>query len=161
MKKLIAFVLTWVCVLALAGCGKNDTYKVGITVPAGSTEAFVYSDEEILATGKKIIINCGYIGKCPCFQEVNAEIEKHFSVKVDDTDSQYTHPEQSDCYLLVPSAMGGLSVSMSNYSVNGNRTTAIYAVYNSIDKRILKKVELCIENEDSEEDFRIVYARKV
>ena len=59
MKKLIAFVLTWVCVLALAGCGKNDTYKVGITVPSGSTEAFVYSDEEILATGKKIIINCG------------------------------------------------------------------------------------------------------
>lgn len=59
MKKLIAFVLTWVCVLALAGCGKNDTYKVGITVPAGSTEAFVYSDEEILATGKKIIIHCG------------------------------------------------------------------------------------------------------
>jgi len=59
MKKLITLVLTLVCVLALAGCGENDTYKVIITVPAGSTEAFVYSDEEISATGKKITISSG------------------------------------------------------------------------------------------------------
>ena len=59
MKKLIALVLALVCVLALAGCGKNDTYKIRITVPAGSTEAFVYSDEEISATGKKITISSG------------------------------------------------------------------------------------------------------
>lgn len=59
MKKLIAPVLALVCVLALAGCGENDTYKVRITVPAGSTEAFVYSDEEISATGKKITISSG------------------------------------------------------------------------------------------------------
>lgn len=59
MKKLIALVLGLVCVLALAGCGKNDTYKIKITVPAGSTEAFVYSDEEISAIGKKITISSG------------------------------------------------------------------------------------------------------
>lgn len=59
MKKLIALVLALVCVLALAACGKNDTYKIRITVPAGSTEAFVYSDEEISATGKKITISSG------------------------------------------------------------------------------------------------------
>lgn len=56
MKKLMAFVLAFVCVLALAGCGKSDTYKIRITVPAGSTEAFVYSDEEISPKGNKIII---------------------------------------------------------------------------------------------------------
>ena len=28
MKKLIALVLTLACVLALTGCGKNDTYKM-------------------------------------------------------------------------------------------------------------------------------------
>lgn len=43
----------------LAGCGKKDNYKISITVPAGSTEAFVYSDEEISATGKKITISSG------------------------------------------------------------------------------------------------------
>ena len=59
MKKLIALVLALVCVLSFAGCGKNETYKVRITVPAGSTEAFVYSDEEISATGKKITISSG------------------------------------------------------------------------------------------------------
>lgn len=59
MKKLIALVLAFVCVLALAGCGKSETYTISITVPAGSTEAFVYSDEEISAIGKKITISSG------------------------------------------------------------------------------------------------------
>ncbi len=59
MKKLIALILTLVCVLALSGCGKNDTYKIRITVPAGSTEPFAYSDEEISATGNKITIYSG------------------------------------------------------------------------------------------------------
>lgn len=59
MKKLIALVLSFVCVLSLVGCGKNDTYKIRITVPAGNIEAFVYSDEEISATGKKITISSG------------------------------------------------------------------------------------------------------
>ena len=59
MKKLIALVLVLVCVLGLVGCGKNDTYKLRITVPAGSMEAFVYSDEEISAIGKKITISSG------------------------------------------------------------------------------------------------------
>lgn len=59
MKKLIVLVLALACVLALAGCGQNGTYKIRITVPAGSTEAFVYSDEEISAIGKKITISSG------------------------------------------------------------------------------------------------------
>ena len=59
MKKLITLVLVLLSVLSLLGCEKNGTYKVRITVPAGSTETFVYSDEEILATGKKITISSG------------------------------------------------------------------------------------------------------
>ncbi len=59
MKKVIASVLVLVCVIALTGCGKNSTYKIRITVPAGSTEAFVYSDEEISATNDKITIWSG------------------------------------------------------------------------------------------------------
>ena len=59
MKKLIAFVSALLCMLALAACQKNDIYRIGITIPAGSTEAFVFSDEEISATGKKIIISSG------------------------------------------------------------------------------------------------------
>ena len=65
MKKLIALVLALACVLALTGCGKNDTYKIKIVVPAGSTEEivyqedFVYSDEEISPIGNKITIYSG------------------------------------------------------------------------------------------------------
>lgn len=59
MKKWIALCLALVFILALAGCGKNDTYKIRITVPAGSTEDFVYSDEEISPIGDKITISCG------------------------------------------------------------------------------------------------------
>ena len=56
MKKLIA--LFMVCVLALAGCGK-DTFAISITVPAGSQGEFVFADEEICPTGKKITVSCG------------------------------------------------------------------------------------------------------
>ena len=65
MKKLMALVLTLICVLGLVGCGKNDTYKIKITVPAGSTEEiiyqedFAYSDEEISPTGNTITICSG------------------------------------------------------------------------------------------------------
>lgn len=59
MKKIITLVLTMICILALVSCGKNDTYTISITVPAGSTEEFVYSDEETSATGNKIIISSG------------------------------------------------------------------------------------------------------
>ena len=59
MKKLTVWLLAVSCILALAGCAKNDTCRIKITIPAGSTEAFVYSDEEISATGNKIIISAG------------------------------------------------------------------------------------------------------
>lgn len=65
MKRLIALVLTWVCVLSLTGCGQSDTYQIGITIPAGSTEKiiyqeyFAYSDEEISPTGNTITISSG------------------------------------------------------------------------------------------------------
>ena len=51
------------CVLVLSACGKDDTHKISITVPAGTTgefiyqEDFIYSDEEISPTGNKITIS--------------------------------------------------------------------------------------------------------
>lgn len=59
MKKIVAVILSIVFVFALTGCNGTETYKIKITIPAGSTEAFVYSDEEISPTGKKIIISSG------------------------------------------------------------------------------------------------------
>ena len=60
MKKLMALLVTFSCLLALPGCGtKGEKYTIEIMIPAGSTEAFVYSEDAIRPTGKKIIISSG------------------------------------------------------------------------------------------------------
>ena len=62
MKKLVAIVLALLCVLSLVGCGKNNTYEIGIVVSpdeievGGYQEELDYSDEEISPIGNKIII---------------------------------------------------------------------------------------------------------
>lgn len=57
MKKLLVFLSALACILALAGCGMGGTYKIAFTVPAGSMEEFILSEEEISATGNKIRIS--------------------------------------------------------------------------------------------------------
>ena len=47
MKRLIAFILTLVCMLGLVGCSTQKEYAIRVVVPAGSQGEFVYSDEEI------------------------------------------------------------------------------------------------------------------
>lgn len=65
MKKLIALGLAVVCIISLVSCGKKDTYMIGITIPADSTEEivyqeiFLYSDEEISPISNKITISSG------------------------------------------------------------------------------------------------------
>jgi len=59
MKNCIAILLSFLCILFLAGCGKKETHEIEIMVPAGSEEPFVYSDEEICPTGDKITIMAG------------------------------------------------------------------------------------------------------
>ena len=92
---------------------------------------------------------------------VNSEIEKHFAVKVDGSASEFTDPENADHYLLTPNARGLMGVVMKDHAVDGNRSTAIYVLYDSISGAIFRKAELCIENEDSEEDFKIIYVREI
>lgn len=47
MKRLIAFILTLVCVWGLVGCSMQSDYAIRIVVPAGSQGEFAYSDEEL------------------------------------------------------------------------------------------------------------------
>ena len=46
MKKYVVLILMILFVLPLTACGKGDKHVIEIMVPAGSTEAFVYSEEE-------------------------------------------------------------------------------------------------------------------
>ena len=49
MKKCFVLILMNIFILTLTACSKSDKYEIEITVPAGSQEAFVYSEEEIMA----------------------------------------------------------------------------------------------------------------
>ena len=59
MKKCFVLFLMSTFILTLTACSKSDKYEIEITVPAGSQEAFVYSEEEIMATGNEITIWSG------------------------------------------------------------------------------------------------------
>ena len=59
MKKCFVLFLMSIFILTLTACSKSDKYEIEITVPAGSQEAFVYSEEEIMATGNEITIWSG------------------------------------------------------------------------------------------------------
>jgi len=59
MKKYVVLILMILFVLPLTACGKDDKHVIEIMVPAGSTEAFVYSEEEIMANGNQITICSG------------------------------------------------------------------------------------------------------
>lgn len=105
-----------------------------------------------------------YLERCQiCIPKeiVNDTIKNHFAIEINSTNSRYTHPEQSDCYLLTPSVAGNLSVVMKDYVKEGNRSKATYALFDSIDKSIYSILEICIENENSKDEFRIIYARKI
>ena len=59
MKKYISIILSMLFIFSLLGCGKKEKYEIEILVPAGSTEAFIYSDAEIRPIGNKITIWSG------------------------------------------------------------------------------------------------------
>ena len=53
MKKLLVFLL---CCLVLTACG-NQTYRLEILIPAGSTEGIFLTEEEICPKGEKITVS--------------------------------------------------------------------------------------------------------
>ena len=59
MKKYIRIILSIVVSLMFVGCGKKEKHEIEILIPAGSTEAFVYSETEIRPVGNKITIWSG------------------------------------------------------------------------------------------------------
>ena len=59
MKKYIRIILSIVVSLMFVGCSKKEKHEIEILIPAGSTEAFVYSEAEIRPVGNKIAIWSG------------------------------------------------------------------------------------------------------
>lgn len=59
MKKYFALVVALIFILGLAGCDSSQKHTVEIIIPAGSTEAFVYADEEISPQKHTLKISAG------------------------------------------------------------------------------------------------------
>ena len=59
MKKFTSIILSMLFIISLVGCGKKEKYEIEILVPTGSTETFVYSEEEIRPIRNKITIWSG------------------------------------------------------------------------------------------------------
>ncbi len=83
MKKYLAMVFVCICAFFLAACGKQETYEIEILIPAGSTEAFVYSDEEICPTGDTITISAGagIASTEAILKPVNEELEMEYTAE--------------------------------------------------------------------------------
>lgn len=65
MKKIMSFVLVLAVVLSFTGCGKYQEHQIKITIPAGTTEEFVYqedfiySEEEISTNKDTLTVSVG------------------------------------------------------------------------------------------------------
>lgn len=59
MKKFLATLLILATILTLSACGRKEPYVIGIQIPAGSTEEYVFSDTEFYASSKNVIISSG------------------------------------------------------------------------------------------------------
>lgn len=59
MKKLVITVLILVYVLGLTSCVSKEPYTIEFTIPPGSSDGFIYSDQEISPNRNKLIIRAG------------------------------------------------------------------------------------------------------
>ena len=57
MKKFTAIILSLTMLLILASCGKRNSFDITITIPAGSTDEYVYASGEISPTKDVIVIS--------------------------------------------------------------------------------------------------------
>lgn len=57
MKKILVMVLVIMSLLLFASCGKSDSCKIEFTIPAGNSETFIFSDQEISPIGNEITLS--------------------------------------------------------------------------------------------------------
>ena len=60
MKKILIFMILLLLVFSFSGCN-GEKQEIVITIPAGSMESFVFSEEVFEATKDKIIVTAGAV----------------------------------------------------------------------------------------------------
>ena len=59
MKRIMAAVIILACMLGLTSCISKEPYTIEFTIPPGSSEDFVFSDQEISPNRSKLTIRAG------------------------------------------------------------------------------------------------------
>ena len=59
MKRILAAVIILACLLSLTSCISKEPYTIEFTIPPGSSEDFVFSDQEISPNRSKLTIRAG------------------------------------------------------------------------------------------------------
>ena len=59
MKKILAIVLIIACMVGFTSCKSKEPYTIEFTIPPGSSEDFIYSDQEISPNRSKLTIRAG------------------------------------------------------------------------------------------------------
>jgi hypothetical protein len=93
MKKVLAMVLVVMSLLLLASCGNHESYKIQFTIPAGSSETFVFSDQEIspksntitLSTNTAVVVKLSQVREENSYELVTKQLvpETAFEIPVE------------------------------------------------------------------------------
>ncbi|MBQ6693236.1 MAG: hypothetical protein IJN00_07875 [Clostridia bacterium] len=59
MKRITAALLLLTLVFTLFGCKKQDAFEIEFSIPAGSSGAYVYADEELSPNGNRLRLRAG------------------------------------------------------------------------------------------------------
>ena len=59
MKKMMIVVVVMIVMMMIVACDKQEVNEVKVTIPAGSTEAYVYSEQQICPTKDHIKVATG------------------------------------------------------------------------------------------------------
>lgn len=59
MKKILATVLIIACMVGFTSCKSKEPYTIEFTIPPGSAEDFIYSDQEISPNRNRLTISAG------------------------------------------------------------------------------------------------------
>lgn len=59
MKKILVVFIILACLLGLTSCVSKEPYTIEFTIPPGSSDGFIYSDQEIFPNRNKLIIRAG------------------------------------------------------------------------------------------------------
>lgn len=164
MKKIFAFILVIISLLLLASCGNKEGNIFHFSIPAGTSETFVFSNQEISPTGSKItlstdtevVIKFSQVREENAYEMITEPLVQGTPVEIPlEKDTWYkigvTIESPLDVDTVVNIEVSGIKVRDESSIPTGVATSDIISQENNAYSPLLENVELqlpeCIERE--------------